>query len=79
MPQNKGADSNQWDLFSQLVWDKTLWMLLSIPFEIPLRCQGAFDFPWEIGVLPAHGLLEVPSIFMSVPIPAPLNLPTGLP
>lgn len=52
-----------------------LWVLVCIPLEIPLGCQGDFDFHWELGILPAHGLLEIPpgSISMS----ASLNLPTG--
>lgn len=52
-----------------------LWVLLYIPFEIPLRCQGDFDFHWGIGILPAHGLLEFPP--GSISTSASLNLPTS--
>lgn len=44
-------------------------------FEIPLRCQGDVDFHWEIGVLPAHGLLEIPP--GSISTSTSPNLPTA--
>lgn len=61
MPENKGADSNQWDFFPQLVWGKTdrgcfcIFCLKSI-----LDAKVPLIFHWEIGVLPVHVLLEVP-------------------
>lgn len=52
-----------------------LWVLVYIPLEIPLGCQGDFDFHRELGILPARGLLEIPP--GSISLSASLNPPTG--